>query len=111
MLEKERGALSADLEATVQSPSRRSISNRIQTIVHPGDFYIGLKPSSSFLKKGDPLAVQVIAVHPDGALQNGRTISVKLVKRVWKSVRKAGLGGRLEWISEKSDTEIGRSGG
>jgi uncharacterized protein YfaS (alpha-2-macroglobulin family) len=104
--EKERGTLSADLEATVQSPSRRSISSRIQTTVHPGDFYLGLKPSTSFLKKGDPLSVQVIAALPDGTLQNGRAVTVKLIKRVWKSVRKAGLGGRLEWISEKSDTEI-----
>jgi uncharacterized protein YfaS (alpha-2-macroglobulin family) len=104
--EKERGPVTADLEATVQSPSRRSISNRIQTIVHPGDFYVGLKPSSGFLKKGDPLSVQVLAALPDGTLQNGRSVDVKLVKRVWTSVRKAGLGGRLEWISEKSDTEI-----
>ena len=104
--EKERGTVSADLEATVQSPSRRSISNRIQTIIHRGEFYLGLKPSTSFLKKGDSLSVEVIATLPDGALQSGRSASVKLVKREWQSVRKAGLGGRLEWISEKSDTVV-----
>ncbi|MHB8054762.1 MAG: alpha-2-macroglobulin family protein, partial [Candidatus Aminicenantales bacterium] len=103
---KERGPMTAGLEATVQSPSRRSISNRIQTVVHPGEFYIGLNPSAGFLKKGDPLSVQVVAALPDGTLQSGRSIDVKLVKRVWTSVRKAGLGGRLEWISEKADTMV-----
>ncbi len=103
---KETGTLSADLEVTVQSPSRRSISSRIQALVHPGDFYLGLKPSTSFLKKGDPLSVQVIAALPDGTLQGGRAVKVKLLRRIWKSARKAGLGGRLEWISEKSDTVV-----
>jgi len=104
--EKERGTVSADLEATVQSPSRRSISNRIATFVHRGEFYLGLRPSSGFLKKGEALSVDVIAALPDGALQAGRSASVKLIKREWRSVRKAGLGGRLEWISEKNDTVI-----
>jgi hypothetical protein len=103
--EKERGTVSADLEATVQSPSRRSISNRIQTIVHQGAFYIGLKPSTTFLKKGDPLSVQVVSVLPDGSPQTGKNITVKLMRREWRSARKAGLGGRLEWITEKIDTE------
>ncbi|MBN1939394.1 MAG: Ig-like domain-containing protein [Candidatus Aminicenantes bacterium] len=104
--EKEKGTVSADLEATVQSPSRRSISNRIQTIIHRGEFYLGLKPSTSFLKKGKPLSVELIAARPDGALQGGRSAAVKLIKRDWRSARKAGLGGRLEWISEKSDTVV-----
>lgn len=104
--EKERGPASADLEATVQSPSRRSITNRIRTVVHPGEFYIGLKPSSGFLKKGTPLSVEVVAALPDGTAQAGRPVEVELVRRVWTSVRKAGFGGRLEWISEKSDTVV-----
>ncbi len=104
--EKERGSVSADLEATVQSPSRRSISNRVQAIVHRGEFYLGLKPSKSFLKKDEALAVEVIASLPDGTLQSGRNASVKLIKRDWRSVRKAALGGRLEWISEKIDTPV-----
>jgi hypothetical protein len=46
--EKEKDSAFAALEATVQGPSRRSISSRIQTVIHRGDFYLGLKPSSSF---------------------------------------------------------------
>jgi uncharacterized protein YfaS (alpha-2-macroglobulin family) len=104
--EKERSTMSADLEATVQSPSRRQISNRIQTIVHRGSFYIGLRPKTSFLKKGESLPVEVIAAAPDGALVGGTKVAVNLVKREWHSVRKAGVGGRLEWMSETKDTTV-----
>ena len=103
--EKEKATVSATLEATVQSPSRRSISNRIQTIVHQGEFYIGLKPNTSFLKKGESLGIQVITTNPDGSTAAEKKVTVKLLKREWRSARKAGVGGRFQWISEKVDTE------
>jgi uncharacterized protein YfaS (alpha-2-macroglobulin family) len=106
--EKEKDAVLATLEATVSSPSRRSISNRIQTIVHRGEFYIGLKPRTSFLEKGDKINVDVIAANPKGAPQAGKKIQVKLVRREWRSVRKAGVGGRFRWLTEKEDTEVSR---
>lgn len=107
LAEKESATVSAALEATVQSPSRRSISNRIQTLVHQGDFYIGLKPQTSFLKKGENIPVQVITTAPDGSSAPEKKVTVKLAKREWRSVRRAGVGGRFKWISEKVDTEVG----
>ncbi len=104
--EKEKDSVLATLEATVQSPSRRSISNRIQTVVHRGEYYIGLKPATTFLKKGDPLGVDLIAAAPAGDLLPDKKISLKLIKREWRSVRKAGVGGRFSWISEKEDTTV-----
>lgn len=104
--EKEIASVSATLEATVQSASRKSISNRVQTLVHRGDFYVGLKPATSFMKKDDALSVQVIGVAPDGTPLPGKKLTVKLVRREWRSVRKAGVGGRFQWISEKADTDV-----
>jgi uncharacterized protein YfaS (alpha-2-macroglobulin family) len=106
--EKEKDSVMATLEATVSSPSRRSISSRIQTIVHRGDFYIGLKPRTSFLEKGERMDVDVIAADPKGVLQAGKKIQVKLVRREWRSVRKAGVGGRFRWLTEKEDNEVSR---
>lgn len=103
---KERSTISATLEATVQGPSRRSISNRIDTVIHRGGFYIGMKPSSTFVRKGDSLGARIISVRPDGAVLPEQALMVKLIKREWKSVRRAGAGGRFEWISETSDTEV-----
>ena len=104
--EKEKDSVMATLEATVTSPSRRSISNRIQTLVHRGDFYIGLKPGTSFLKKGEKLGLDVIASTPQGSLLPEKKIRLKLVKREWRSVRKSGVGGRFKWMTEKEDLEI-----
>ena len=106
LAEKERSTVSADLEAAVQSPSRRQISNRIQTVIHQGSFYIGLRPKTSFLKKGEALPVEVIAAKPDGVFAADKKITVELVKREWRSVRKAGVGGRFEWMSETEDTTV-----
>ena len=104
--EKETSSVMAALEATVQSSSRKSISNRIQTLVHRGEFYLGLKPQSSFIKKSETLAVDVLSVLPDGTAAPGKKTTVKLIRREWRSARKAGVGGRFEWVSEKTDTEV-----
>ncbi|MGB9005863.1 MAG: Ig-like domain-containing protein [Candidatus Aminicenantales bacterium] len=105
--DKEKDSVMATLEASVQSPSRRSVSNRIQSFVHRGEFYIGLKPSTAFLKRGDAFQVAVVAAQPDGK-RTSQNITLKLIKREWNSVRKAGVGGRFEWVAEKVDTETAR---
>lgn len=104
--EKEKDSILATLEATAQGPSRRSISNRIQTFVHRGEFYVGLQPSTTFLTKGEKIAVNVISVEPDGTLAPEKKVQVSLLKREWHSVKKSEIGGRYRWVSEKKDTEI-----
>lgn len=104
--EKEKDSVQATLEATVQGPSRRSISNRIHTIVHRGEYYIGLKPSTSLLEKGSEITVNVIAVDEKGAMISEKKIEVKLLQRKWHSVRKKGIGGSFRWITHKEDTEV-----
>ncbi|MBN2244959.1 MAG: hypothetical protein JW755_03850, partial [Candidatus Aminicenantes bacterium] len=101
--ENEIDSVSATWEATVQGPSRRSISNRIHTIIHRGEFYIGIKPGSSFLKQGEEIPIDVITVLPDGEFQPGKNITINLVKREWHSVRKSEIGGLFTWVSEKKD--------
>ena len=104
--EKEKDSVMATLEATVHSPSRNSISNRIQTTVHRGEFYVGLQPSTSFLEMGKSLSLNVIAVDPQGRSLPGKRLKVKLLKREWRSVRQAGVGGRFRWHTEKEDIEV-----
>jgi uncharacterized protein YfaS (alpha-2-macroglobulin family) len=103
---KETDSVTAVLEATVINPSRRSISSRIQTLVHRGEYYIGLRPSTSFLKKGQSVSFDVVAADPRGALLADKKISLKLMRREWRSVRQAGVGGRFRWLTEKEDIEV-----
>ncbi len=104
--EKEKDSVLATLEATVESPSRSQISNRIQTTVHRGEFYIGLRPGTTFAEKGKDLGLDVIAVDPAGAFVPGRKLTVRFLKREWHSVREAGVGGRFRWHTEREDIEI-----
>jgi uncharacterized protein YfaS (alpha-2-macroglobulin family) len=104
--EKEKDSVLATLEATVESPSRSQISNRIQTTVHRGEFYIGLRPSTSFAEKGKDLALDIIAVDPAGKFVPGRKLAVRLLRREWRSVRQAGVGGRFRWHTEREDMEV-----
>jgi uncharacterized protein YfaS (alpha-2-macroglobulin family) len=104
--EKERDSVLAALEATVRGPNRRAITNRIQTIVHRGNFYIGLRPSSTFLSDRDSIDVNLISVDPEGTLLSDKKIQLILIKREWHSVRKSEFGGRFGWITEKTDIEV-----
>ena len=104
--EKEKDSVAAILEATVVNPSRRSISSRIQTLVHRGEYYIGLRPSTSFLKKGETLSFEVLAADPHGTLLAEKKVGLKLMRREWRSVRQAGVGGRFRWLTEKEDSEV-----
>lgn len=103
--EKEKGSAAAVLEATVVSPSRKAISNRVRAVVHRGEFYLGLRPATTFLTKGRDLSIEVIAADPEGRLLDGRSAAVRLIRREWRSVQKSGAGGRFRWLSEKEDTE------
>ena len=103
---KETDSAAAVLEATVVNPSRRAISSRIQTLVHRGEYYIGLRPSTSFLKKGESLSFDVVAVDPRGTLLPDKKVGLKLMRREWRSVRQAGVGGRFRWLTEKEDIEV-----
>jgi uncharacterized protein YfaS (alpha-2-macroglobulin family) len=104
--EKESNSVLATIEGTVQGPSRKTVSSRIQALVHRGEYYIGIKPETRFLSKGEELSCSYISVDPDGQIVSGEKLNFTLLRREWQSVRKAEIGGRFRWISEKKDIEI-----
>jgi len=104
--EQELNSVMATLEASVEGPDRRSVTNRIRTLVHRGEYYIGLKPSTTFLAKGEEIQVVLLAAHPDGNLIAGEKIRLSLLKREWHSVRKAEFGGGYGWVSETKDIPV-----
>jgi uncharacterized protein YfaS (alpha-2-macroglobulin family) len=93
------------LEAEVISPSRQAIAERQSFKFHPAQFYIGLKPKTTFTKENTELPVDVVTVGVDGR-QVSQKVSVEVVHRQWVSVKRAGIGGRYEWQSEQVDSTI-----
>ncbi len=98
-------ALRASFEAGVTDPERQRLFGRASAYVHKADLYYGVKASGGFTEAGKPWSASVIAVRPGGE-PAGLGGEVKLVKRQWLSSRRAGLGGRLEWVSETKDTVV-----
>ncbi len=93
---------------TVTAPSEQQISDRTTATLHPGRFYVGLKPSTSFmdLTQDSTLAVDVVTVDPNGAPVSDKGVTVELVRLQWNSVREVGTDGRLRWRSERTETVV-----
>lgn len=99
-------ALRASFEAGVTDPERQRLFGRAAAWVHRANLYFGVKASGGFVEAGKQWGAQIISVRPDGAPAPGLTGEGRMVKRQWLSSRRAGLGGRLEWVSERKDTVV-----
>ena len=104
-------------EVDIASPAHQNLFKRTSVLVHPADIYIGAKIEKEQPQQGQPLEVKVVAVTPDGKPAQ-TTANVTIYREQYYSVRKVGLSGRLEWVSEKQVTPlpsqqivIGKKGG
>ena len=93
---------------SVTAPSRQQITNQTTATLHPGRYYVGLKPGTSFLdlSRDSTLAVDVMTVDPNGASVGDKEVTVELVRLQWNSVREVGADGRLRWRSERTESVI-----
>jgi uncharacterized protein YfaS (alpha-2-macroglobulin family) len=91
------------LEANVTDVDRQRISGRKGFIVHPGLFYLGLKPSTTFVEEGKDVQINVLAVDLEGNKVANKKVNLELYREEWHSVRKAGVGGKTEWVTERKD--------
>lgn len=93
-------------EAGVQSPARQELFSRASVLVHPAAFYLGAKLAENNAELGDTVQADIAAVTPDG-VRTSAVVTAEIRKEQWMSVRKNGLAGRLEWVSEKKVTPFG----
>ncbi|PID57875.1 hypothetical protein CSB45_06565 [candidate division KSB3 bacterium] len=97
------GSFSYSLDATVTDSNSRRVSNRQSLIVHGGEYYIGLKPSSLFASTDEGVTINTLAISPEEELLPGREYQLRLKRVWWESVRRAGNGGRLYWETEEKE--------
>ena len=100
--------MSVVFEGTVTDPARQTLSGRSSVVLHPGLFYVGLKPRSTFvdLSKDAEQSVDIIVVDPTGAPASADSVALSVVRRQWNSVREVGADGRLRWRSMVEDEPI-----
>lgn len=101
-----RVPLAAVFEASASSPDRQRLFGRVTVPIHPARVYVGIRPSSTFLEKGREWSAETIVVRPDGQAVRGVEVRWQIIRREWLSVQRAGVAGRLEWVSEQRDVSV-----
>ena len=94
------------LEAEVADVSRQRVAGRQSILVHPAAFYLGLGRTDVFAKVGEEVRLPVIAARPDGTRVAGAAISVTVLQRSWHSVKKKGVNGVFQTVSEPVEEKV-----
>jgi hypothetical protein len=95
-------------EATVTGPSQRDISGGNSFVVHRGEVYVGTRAKDRFLHVKDTLKLEIVTVGQDAKIAPGQNVTIEFFRRNWQSVRKAGFGGRYNWVSKPEDKLVTR---
>ena len=92
-------------EVDISSPAHQNLFKRTSVLVHPADVYIGAKVENDSYEQGQPVEVKLVAVTPNGT-PTSTMATAQIYREQYYSVRKVGLSGRLEWVSEKQITPV-----
>ena len=71
-------------EATVFDVNRQAWASHTDLLVHPAEYYVGLRSDRTFVERGTPLRIDAVVTDIDGELVAGRSVEV--------------VAGRLEWV-------------
>uniref|UniRef100_A0A7V3RHS4 Alpha-2-macroglobulin n=1 Tax=candidate division WOR-3 bacterium TaxID=2052148 RepID=A0A7V3RHS4_UNCW3 len=94
------------LEGTVVAPNKQTLSGRQNWLTYPANLLLGMKTTKYLYTMDEPVELSIIAIRPSGEKVADKKITLRLVKGEWKSIKKARLGGRYEWVSEYVENEI-----
>jgi hypothetical protein len=91
----QRGAELVTAEASVSDLSRQSISGSTSFVVHPAQFYLGIKqPNDYFVNAPGTLAPELVALSTGGKRLAGKSVRLELVQRRWTYARAEQADGR-----------------
>src|SRR5262249_51894422 len=69
--------------ANVQDVNRQNVSGQLNFLVHPSEYYVGLRSQRFFVQKGEPLIVESIVTDLDGKAIANREIRMRAVLIDW----------------------------
>jgi uncharacterized protein YfaS (alpha-2-macroglobulin family) len=96
-----------NLEATVTDQNGRSVGAVAPVTVHKGRFYVGLKPETYVESAGEPAALALVTLDPDGEPVGNIGVTVRVYERKWRTVRERDELGQQRYRSEPEDTLVG----
>lgn len=88
-------------EAGVQAPSGQQLFARTSFVLNPADFLLGAKTENYTVEEGDDVRAHIVALTPQGQPAGKIKVKATIQKEEYLSIRKNGLSGRLEWVSER----------
>lgn len=94
------------LEAEVTDVNRQSVAGRVEVMVHPASYYVGLRSPSYFLQVGTEVGMEALVLDTEGKRAKGRKLDVTITSRTWKSVKQKDASGGFTTISEPVETEV-----
>ena len=94
------------VEGIVTAPNMTTIAGGQNWLALNADYLIGLKTKEYLHVLGDSVHLSAITVTPSGSFTSGKNVRLDVFRIEWKSIKKARLGGRYEWVSEKVETKI-----
>ena len=91
-------------EAEVTDLSRQSVAGSTSALVHPAEFYVGLKePEDYFVSAPGKFSTSVLALSPTGERLAGKAIQVELISRRWTYARQTQTGDDSRLVSKVVD--------
>jgi uncharacterized protein YfaS (alpha-2-macroglobulin family) len=87
------------LEVTAQDETGFQVSNREQILVHPSDFYIGVKPSAWTAVADQAVDFEVLAVNWEKEPAGIKSLSAEFYKVIWQY--EIGDIGQIDYVREK----------
>ncbi len=94
------------LEVTVTDINNQEVSNRTQTVVHKGLFYVGLSPRRYVGKAGEEQSIDIKAISIENELVANQDITVVFLERKWYNTQKEGSDGRWYWDWELEEIPV-----
>jgi alpha-2-macroglobulin len=95
------------LEGDVEDVSRQHIANRAAAIVHPANWYVGVRRIPYFAEQKSGIKTEIVAVGLDAVPVAGVPVELTLTQIQWQSVRRAEGGGFYAWDTERKEIPIG----
>jgi len=94
------------VEATVTGPDDQTVTNTKHVVALP-PFVLGLKVPR-YLERATEVAPEVIVVGPDGSLQKGTEVKVRLLNRQWHSHLRASdfSNGVARYVTDVVDEKV-----
>jgi len=71
------------LTAGVTDLNNQRFSGSAHTLVHPAEYYVGLRSNRYFVEKGTPFELETVVVDLDGKLVQGVQVSLAVTRQTW----------------------------